>query len=79
MKKAKFSKRKCLRCKYHGIGCGGYTTIKNGKSVQVYCNYSVTEDTCLKLVDGKVIDQRGDDYYNCKLFSEGRPENEQDY
>lgn len=73
MAKPKFDKQKCFRCKYHSLGSGGYTVYNDGRGLAVFCNYSATQDTCLKKSDdGTVYDQRGDDYYNCKLYSEGR-------
>ena len=77
MSKPKFDKRKCLKCKYHGLGCGGYPVKVgfNGKSIPVFCNYSLSERTCLrKQKDGQIIDIRGNDYNNCKLYEAGKPE-----
>lgn len=77
MAKPKFNKQKCLKCKYHGLGCGGYPAKVgfNGRTVSVYCNYSILERTCLKrLKNGQVIDLRGDDYNDCKLFEAGKAE-----
>lgn len=72
-KKPKFDKKKCLKCIYHGVGCGGYSVKdENDRSISVFCNYNATEDTCLKNVNGDVVDQRGEDYYNCQLFVEGK-------
>ena len=71
--KPKFKKSRCLKCKYHGIGHGSFSTKVDDKSIQVYCNYAtIAESTCLKPINNKeVIDMRGEDYYNCLLFSEG--------
>ena len=72
--KPKFDKKKCAKCKYHGTGCGGYPVTTKSRIISIYCNYCNGDDTCLKRLDsGEVIDQRGDDYYNCKLFEEGKP------
>ena len=84
MAKPKFDKRKCLKCKWHGLGCGGYPVRVgfNGRTLPIYCNYSISERTCLKkLKDGSIIDSRGDDYNNCKLFEPGKAEveDEEDY
>lgn len=81
MAKPKFNKRKCVKCKYHGTGCNGYP-VRVGfsdRTIPVFCNYSKTERTCLKkLNDGRIIDLRGDDYNGCKLFEEGRVEDEEE-
>ena len=75
--KPKFNKSKCLKCKYHGLGCGGYTVRRNKSMVHVYCNYAFINDmTCLQPGPrNTTIDLRGDDYDNCKLFVEGKVEN----
>ena len=72
--KPKFSKKRCLRCKYHGLGHHGFVTCIDGKGVNIYCNYAtITGHTCLKPVSPhESVDLRGDDYYNCRLFSEGK-------
>lgn len=72
--KPKFDKKKCLKCMYHGTGCGGFPIRTTKRTITVYCNYSNTDDTCLKRINnGRIIDQRGDDYNNCRLFVEGKP------
>jgi len=73
--KPKFDKKKCLKCRYHGTGCGGYPVKLNdrGITVTVYCNYTtLMDDTCLKRVKGEIVDRRGEDYHDCKLFEEGK-------
>jgi len=69
----KFDKKKCLVCKYHGIGCGGFTVRKHNNMIHVFCDYAtITKDTCLtKTTDGATIDRRGDDYDNCQLYDAG--------
>ena len=74
MAKAKFDKKKCVRCIYHGVGkCGHSVRLLNGGTERVHCNYSgVTDSTCLKPApNNTVVDMRGDDFNNCKLFVEG--------
>ena len=72
MRKAKFDKFKCYKCKYHGMGVG-YSIRVNGKVLKVHCNYcGINKSSCLrKQEDGTVIDIRGNDFSNCKLFEEG--------
>jgi hypothetical protein len=67
MKKTKFSKSKCKTCIYHGK----ITGIASGT---IYCNYaSTTDHTCLKRGEhGEIIDIRGDDRYDCKMYKEGK-------
>lgn len=73
--KAKFSKRKCAKCKWHGLGIGWRTRLKDGRYESVYCNYSgYHEHSCLRADGYNTIDLRGDDRLNCKLFEEGIPE-----
>ena len=70
--KSKFNKKKCLKCKYHGTGCGHSVKTQAGV-LKVHCNYSIVDKTCLqKLDDGTIIDRRGDDYDNCKLYEKGK-------
>ena len=70
---AKFNKQKCLKCRYHNYGCGGYLATVRKRRQAVYCNYaSITGNTCLKPTGlFTTVDVRGDDYNNCKLFLEG--------
>ena len=61
-----FNKTKCKKCKYRAK-C-------NGEGVKVLaCNYSSYHGTCLKRVGKEVIDLRGNDPDNCKLYEEGEP------
>ena len=73
-----FDKKKCKKCKYHAKYSGSRLLSKNepdSDEEAIMCNYcSITFDTCLRLVDGKVIDQRGEDPDHCKLFVNGKPE-----
>lgn len=78
MNKPKFDKKKCLTCTYHGDGVGYCVRIpaKGGTFTHktVNCNYAgVTGETCLKPApNNTIIDLRGDDYDNCKLYKEGK-------
>lgn len=59
------NKRKCKKCIYHGGSIGRKSSIT--------CDYSgKTDTTCLTLENGKVVDRRGNDMNNCKLFDDGR-------
>ena len=84
MSKPKFSKKKCLTCKWHGEGIGYPVRIKNKNSeeeeyitIHVHCNYaSFDEHTSplRPLPNGSTYDLRGDDYYNCAFYEEGKPQ-----
>lgn len=65
--KSKYYKPKCKTCIYHGTTSGMHSN-------QVFCSYStIAEDTCLKKGNkGEIIDQRGDEFYNCKLYESGK-------
>ena len=56
-----FNLKRCKKCKYHG-----------GISSDICCDYSRTGTTALKKVGNKVIDMRGEDPDNCKLYVKGR-------
>ena len=59
----KHSKKRCRRCIYRGN--------MQGPSL-LFCNYAaVTDRTCLRREGNKVIDIRGEEYEQCKLFEEG--------
>ena len=64
--RAKFSKTKCKTCAYHG----SITGIATGT---IYCNYgAIAESSCLyRGKHGEVLDRRGDDRFNCKLYMKG--------
>jgi len=70
MHKYKFSKTRCRKCIYH-----------RGNDGNTYCNYaSITGQTCLHRGEkGKILDRRGDDYYDCQLFVKGEIEPEKSY
>ena len=67
--KPKFDKNKCVKCKYHGVGMG-YSVKINGETRLIHCNangFNIT--TVTRSPEGKVIDMRGEDYKNCRLFT----------
>ena len=69
--KSKFDKRKCMKCVYKctmSLGSGAKASPNN-----VACYYSVMSNngSCLELVKGKLVDRRGNDHDNCKLFKAG--------
>lgn len=56
----------CSRCKYRGGAVDSPSLM--------FCNYAaITDETCLKRVGNQIIDIRGKDMNDCKLFDEGRP------
>lgn len=61
--KTKFDKQKCKSCMY----CGRRQTYHSAGFM--YCNYAGIEgQTCLHKVGKDIVDRRGDDYDNCKLY-----------
>ena len=70
----KFDKEKCATCRWSCVnGNLGYTTGYFDEKAQkypihVYCNVSATGDTCLKRDGSRLVDRRGEDYDNCKLY-----------
>lgn len=76
MKPKHFNRQKCIKCRYHGNGCGGYNATIIGKNghhytQSIYCNYSgITGKTCLQK-DGS--DLRGTNYNKCQLYEKGKP------
>ena len=66
-----FNKEKCRKCKYYSVLDGGW--YDNGSDDRIFCNYSsCTGNTCTKRQNGKIIDIRGNDPENCKLFESGK-------
>lgn len=58
-------KNQCKKCIYRGGGTNA--------SYALFCDYSgKTGKTCLALKNGKVVDIRGNDKNNCKLFNDGK-------
>ena len=44
--------------------------------MRLICNVAtVQEETCLKLKDGVVVDRRGEEYNDCRLYARGRRPN----
>lgn len=70
----KFDKEKCATCRWSCVnGNLGYTTGYFDEKAQkypihVYCNVSATGNTCLEREGNKLVDRRGEDYDNCKLY-----------
>lgn len=62
----------CARCKYHGYF--GAKPEDGGSITNVMCDYSGTahDGTCLKRVNGELIDRRGSKFDECLLFVEGK-------
>lgn len=72
----KFNSDKCATCRYHGTrGMGNTVHKEDGTTIRVYCNYSGhSNTTCLKPgPHNTVVDTRGNEYNNCKLYLEGDP------
>ena len=73
-KKTKFDKQKCLKCKWRNVSNSiGVSVKQNGKPVHVHCDYAfLNKMTCLQPgPNNTVVDLRGEDYNDCKLFVEG--------
>ena len=73
--KAKHNKAMCIKCKYHTyMGNVGkcdkpFAKMTDLEKSHIACYRSVMlSQTCMKNVHGKLVDSRGDDYNNCKLF-----------
>lgn len=60
-----FDKRRCARCDYGmKIGPDGVDKLDN-----IMCGRVIREyDTCLKMIDGQVVDTRGEDPKHCLLY-----------
>lgn len=75
MEKPKFNKNRCLTCKYARFMVGGFAAKVNGKSIPLICSYGTINpmgETCLFVDENRnLVDKRGTDYNNCKLYSEG--------
>ena len=69
----KFNKRKCYDCMCHAEHSCGTTVEVDNRHVNVLCNYAcATGETCLTQgANHTIIDRRGDEYDNCKLFKRG--------
>lgn len=78
LKNGKFNKKKCEECKFHGY-FGSKSGASNNYSVNhIMCDFAkYNKMTCLRRNGKSVIDLRGDDPENCKLYIKGkRPEDE---
>lgn len=65
-----YNKKKCRKCKYSSYIGGGHK--KYTSDLKITCNYSmITDQTCLFRKNGKIVDRRGNDPENCKLFDDG--------
>lgn len=68
------NKQKCQQCKY-SMSMGGGNDYdrdkKSGMSLRsIICGYAlIAHNTCLKQIDGEVVDMRGDDPDCCGLYS----------
>ena len=55
----------CKKCIYHGG--------RLSEKVAIFCDYSgKSGTTCLYLRKNKVVDRRGNDPNNCRLFDDGK-------
>ena len=58
---SRYNKRKCATC-----------CFRRKLGMNIICNYAgITDNTCLHLEQGKVVDSRGGEYNNCKLYKRG--------
>ena len=63
----------CLKCRFR-TRVGGDTSMRSITIHNVGCYYSAYSGrTCTRVVDGKVVDIRGDGP-NCNVFEEGDPQ-----
>ena len=65
-----FNKKKCAKCKYHGsFSTKAYHSTEDGVLRNMTCDYSkYANQTCLHSVGHTVVDRRGSDPNDCKLF-----------
>ena len=69
-------KRQCAKCKWRGT-ISSRTTVTKDLHREIYynivCDYGckARKGTCLKVINGKLIDRRGYDFDKCLLFEEG--------
>lgn len=68
-----FDKSKCKQCKFHGYFGSKSGASYNSEYNHIMCDYAkYNKRTCLRKQGTSVIDIRGDDPKNCKLFIKGR-------
>jgi len=72
--RSKFNKSKCLQCKYRCTFSGGAGLKVSPQNVACYYGALSQTGTCLRLVNKQIVDIRGDDYNNCKLYEKGTRE-----
>ena len=81
--KSKFNKKKCEQCKYHGyFGSKSQNAYSSNEAAlnHVMCEYAkCNKTTCLRLVGKELVDLRGSDYNNCKLFEKGKRQSDQNF
>lgn len=67
------NKVKCLDCKYHGFlyCCAEGNFTYEGKTVACMYSANARDEGVLVIRNGKVIDRRGNDPDDCKLFERG--------
>lgn len=60
----------CLKCKYHGTAG---SRIQDGTLQDIVCDYgAITGKSCLRRINGEIVDRRGNEIDSCKLFVEGK-------
>ena len=73
-----FDKKRCLKCKYHGRfqSKSFYSPDEESGLRNIMCDYAkYAKQTCLHSVGREVVDRRGEDPKDCKLFEKGpRPD-----
>ena len=72
-----FNKKKCKTCIYHAKYSGSSVYRNNvtpATSGGIFCGYSLaTYHTCLQYDRQELVDRRGDDPENCRLYMAGKP------
>ena len=66
----------CAKCKWRGTVLARKSQAKipdYNKQPYIVCDYhaKARKGTCLKVINGKLIDRRGHDFDKCLLFEEG--------
>lgn len=68
--KSKFNKHKCAKCQYMGKASVSYGSRATGG---IYCDYgNRTGQTCIYRSGREILDRRGDDFNNCKLYERAK-------
>lgn len=70
---SKFNKAKCAKCKFrcNVSASAGAEYKQSNRNIGCYYGELSHKGTCLQIQDGKLVDRRGDDYNNCKLYEKG--------